>query len=121
MNWETGLFRAGWHLGRAGSCRDKPGADGADVKRTFFQPLFQDLAFQLARGVRLDMVLEALFRGPDLCASLPCREGQQVSESKWRRGEGREAEERGGGASKDEGKDGERVKVAARVCPFVRG
>ena len=37
------------------------------MKRTICRPLFWNLAIQLARGERLNVVLEALFRGVARC------------------------------------------------------
>ena len=53
MDWETGLSRAGWHLGQHGQVlvqmrREQTGQ-------------IKDLAFQKPDGVHLDVVLEALF------------------------------------------------------------
>ena len=67
MNWETGLLKVGRHVVQHGLVLIEEGADWADVKGTFRLPWFQDLALQQARGVHLDMVFEALFRGPALC------------------------------------------------------
>ena len=53
---------------RPGSGGDETGTDGADVERERVarQPLFRNLAFKMARGVRLDVVFDALLCGPDL-------------------------------------------------------
>ena len=95
MIWETGFLEVGSHLEQhewSGLGGEMPGASRADVKRAVRQPLFRDLAFKWAWGVNLNVVLEALLRGPvlGLCMSgqAPGHLAELWSEGKWETGLG---------------------------------